>query len=62
MPIGGWHGNGRKAGWVSPFLLASWDPDTETFGSVCRCMSGFTDAFYKEARFHRKAPGCYRIA
>lgn len=50
MPIGGWYGNGRKAGWVSPFLLASWDPETETLATVCRCMSGFTDVFYAEVR------------
>ncbi len=48
VPIGGWHGNGRKGGWISPFLLAAWDPESETFTSVCRCMSGFTDAFYAE--------------
>ena len=48
VPIGGWYGNGRKAGWVSPFLLAAWDPETETLATVCRCMSGFTDAFYAE--------------
>jgi ATP-dependent DNA ligase len=48
VPIGGWYGNGRKAGWVSPFLLASWDPETETLATVCRCMSGFTDVFYAE--------------
>jgi len=22
VPIGGWWGNGRKAGWFSPFLMA----------------------------------------
>ena len=48
MPIGAWHGNGRKVGWLSPFLLAAWDPAAEQFQSVCRCMSGFTDAFYTE--------------
>ena len=45
VPIGAWHGNGRKAGWYSPFLLAAYDPETETYSSVCRCMSGFSDAF-----------------
>ena len=49
VPIGAWHGNGRKVGWYSPFLLAAYDPDTEEFQSVCRCMSGYTDAFYAEA-------------
>ncbi len=48
VPIGAWYGNGRKAGWFSPFLLAAYDPETETYASVCRCMSGFTDAFYAE--------------
>eukprot|EP00882_Tetradesmus_deserticola_P026421 GHRQ01029152.1.p2 GENE.GHRQ01029152.1~~GHRQ01029152.1.p2 ORF type:complete len:139 (+),score=25.22 GHRQ01029152.1:702-1118(+) len=35
--------------WFSPFLLAAYDPDTETFQSLCRCMSGFTDEFYAAA-------------
>ena len=50
VPIGAWHGNGRKVGWLSPFLMAAWDPETEQYQSVCRCMSGFTDAFYAEVR------------
>eukprot|EP00899_Mesostigma_viride_P009391 jgi/Mesvir1/18453/Mv14307-RA.1 len=49
VPIGAWWGNGRKAGWFSPFLCAVYDPDTEEFQSLCRVMSGFSDAFYKEA-------------
>ena len=48
VPIGAWYGQGRKTGWFSPFLLAAWDLDKEEFQSVCRCMSGFTDAFYTE--------------
>lgn len=48
VPIGAWWGNGRKTGWFSPFLLAAWDPEKEEYQSVCRCMSGFTDAFYTE--------------
>jgi DNA ligase-1 len=35
--------------WFSPFLLAVYDADTETFQSLCRCMSGFTDEFYAAA-------------
>lgn len=50
VPIGAWHGNGRKAGWYSPFLVACYNPDTEEFQSVCRVMSGFSDAFYKEMK------------
>ena len=41
VPIGAWWGNGRKAGWYSPYLLAAWDPEREEFQSVCRVMSGF---------------------
>lgn len=63
--IGAWYGNGRKAGWLSPFLLAAWDPEGEQFQSVCRCMSGFTDQFYAEVRPARlprspRAPACRR--
>ncbi|KAK1433220.1 hypothetical protein QVD17_10129 [Tagetes erecta] len=50
VPIGAWYGNGRKAGWYSPFLMACYDPDTEEYQSVCRVMSGFSDAFYIEMK------------
>ncbi|KAG1737677.1 ATP-dependent DNA ligase [Suillus lakei] len=47
VPIGAWHGNGRKAGWWSPVLLAVRDSSNDSFVAVCKCMSGFSDAFYK---------------
>jgi DNA ligase 1 len=31
-------------------LLAIYNPDTETFESVCKCMSGLSDEFYKELK------------
>ena len=40
VPIGAWHGNGRKAAWWSPILLAVWDEHEEQFVGVCKCMSG----------------------
>ncbi|KAI0823660.1 ATP-dependent DNA ligase [Trametes gibbosa] len=40
VPIGAWHGNGRKVQWWSPILLAVWDPDGEKLVAVCKCMSG----------------------
>lgn len=46
--IGAWYGQGRKVHWFSPFLLAVWDPEREEYQSLCRCISGFTDAFYTE--------------
>ena len=48
VPIGAWWGNGRKAGWYSPVLLAVYNPDTECLESLCKCMSGFTDVEYAE--------------
>ncbi|XP_020246783.1 DNA ligase 6 [Asparagus officinalis] len=50
VPIGAWYGNGRKAGWYSPFLMACYNPDAEEFQSVCRVMSGFSDEFYKSMK------------
>ncbi|KAF9529177.1 ATP-dependent DNA ligase [Crepidotus variabilis] len=50
IPIGAWHGNGRKAQWWSPVLLGLWNHDTGRPVAVCKCMSGFTDVFYKSMR------------
>ncbi|GAA6028008.1 hypothetical protein JCM8097_001827 [Rhodosporidiobolus ruineniae] len=48
VPIAAWHGQGRKAGWWSPFLLACYDAESGQFVAVTKILSGFTDAFYKE--------------
>jgi DNA ligase 1 len=50
IPIAGWHGQGRKAKWWSPILLAVRNEDTGQLEAVCKCISGFTDAFYKANR------------
>jgi len=50
IPIAGWHGQGRKAAWWSPILLACRRPDTGELVAVTKCMSGFSDAFYKANR------------
>ncbi|KAK3385703.1 ATP-dependent DNA ligase [Podospora didyma] len=47
IPVAGWHGQGRKAKWWSPILLAVRNEETGSLEAVCKCMSGFTDAFYK---------------
>ncbi|KAI0254003.1 ATP-dependent DNA ligase [Lactifluus subvellereus] len=47
VPIGAWHGNGRKAQWWSPVLLAARDTRTDRFVATFKCMSGFSDSFYK---------------
>jgi DNA ligase-1 len=50
IPIAGWHGQGRKSKWWSPILLAVRNEETGSLEAVCKCMSGFTDAFYKTSR------------
>jgi DNA ligase-1 len=47
IPIAGWHGQGRKAKWWSPILLAVRNEETGSLEAVCKCISGFTDTFYK---------------
>lgn len=47
IPVAGWHGQGRKAKWWSPILLAVRNPETGTLEAVTKCMSGFTDKFYQ---------------
>mmetsp|Transcript_12507 Transcript_12507/g.29840 ORF Transcript_12507/g.29840 Transcript_12507/m.29840 type:complete len:836 (-) Transcript_12507:1583-4090(-) len=51
VPIGAWHGTGRKAekGFLSPILLAVYDEDEDVYRSICRCMT-FTDAMYTSMR------------
>ena len=48
IPIAAWHGQGRKAKWWSPILLAVRNPATGGLEAVTKCISGFTDKFYKE--------------
>jgi len=62
VPIAGWHGMGRKAAWWSPVLLAVYDAETDEYQAVCKCISGFTDAEYKDIKFNRFVEGtetCY---
>ena len=48
IPIAAWHGQGRKAKWWSPILLAVRNPTTGSLEAVTKCISGFTDKFYIE--------------
>lgn len=47
IPVGGWHGQGRKSKWWSPILLACRNPETGSLEVVTKCISGFTDKFYQ---------------
>lgn len=46
IPVGGWHGQGRKNAWWSPILLAVRNPESGCLEAVTKCISGFTDKFY----------------
>ncbi|MUN28697.1 ATP-dependent DNA ligase [Sulfuracidifex metallicus] len=41
--VGGFYGKGKRGGKLSSLLLASYNPTTDTFDSVCKVASGFTD-------------------
>lgn len=47
IPVAAWHGQGRKAQWWSPILLAVRNPETGSLEAVTKCISGFTDKFYQ---------------
>ncbi|EQD47038.1 DNA ligase I, ATP-dependent Dnl1, partial [mine drainage metagenome] len=42
--IGAFHGRGRRAGRFGAFLLASYNPERDTFESFCKVGTGFDDA------------------
>ncbi|KAF2868920.1 hypothetical protein BDV95DRAFT_106598 [Massariosphaeria phaeospora] len=50
IPVGGFYGSGRKNKWWSPILLAVRNAETGSLEAVTKCMSGFTDTFYKANR------------
>ncbi|MGQ9719320.1 MAG: ATP-dependent DNA ligase [Nitrososphaerales archaeon] len=41
--VGALHGRGRRAGKYGAFLLAAYDKDADTFRTVCKIGTGFTD-------------------
>lgn len=43
VAVGGFYGRGRRGGKIGTLLMAAYDPDTDTFKTVCKVGSGFTD-------------------
>lgn len=41
--VGAFYGKGRRGGKLSTLLMAAYDPDTDTFRTVCKVGTGFTD-------------------
>ena len=43
--VGAFYGMGKRAGKYGALLMASYDPETERYGTVCKLGTGFDDAF-----------------
>ena len=41
--VGAFHGRGKRAGTYGALLLATYNPDADTFETVTKCGTGFTD-------------------
>ncbi len=41
--VGGFYGRGRRGGKIGTLLMAAYDPESDTFKTVCKVGSGFTD-------------------
>jgi DNA ligase-1 len=41
--VGAFHGRGKRAGTYGALLLATYDPDEDSFKTVTKCGTGFTD-------------------
>jgi len=42
--VGAFYGRGRRAGTYGALLLAAYNHENDTFETICKCGSGFTDA------------------
>ncbi len=43
VAVGGFYGRGKRGGKIGTLLMAAYDPKTDTFKTVCKVGSGFTD-------------------
>jgi len=48
--VGAFYGRGKRGGKLSSLLMAAYDPDKDTFYTVCKVASGFSDAELEEVQ------------
>lgn len=41
--VGGFYGKGRRAGKIGGYLMAAYNPSTDTYDTVCKVATGFSD-------------------
>ncbi|RMZ81000.1 hypothetical protein DV738_g2528, partial [Chaetothyriales sp. CBS 135597] len=46
--LGAYHGKGKRTSWYGAFLLAAYNPDRQTFETVCNIGTGFSDQILDE--------------